>query len=479
MTERSIVADCKSAGLVPTGVQIPLPAPSDQVRQLGFFIFEAITMNEFDKSNEHAPVPDGFFELPDFEYEQDETDTSHLRNDTSDLNPEKVESEKPNSTHVEINQYGSEPNEPTIEPPCGLTHPEVLRFNDEKNACSVKLPDSMIDDDFVLKNKIVYFDVDGEMMQGESPHESVNDFVHSLLEKDRIDETKARRAISEATDLNDKFSDVLEEVYANRTEEGLPIKILSQETYKELGDNHPLLESHTTAAGYNAWGYEVVREPSDSEVEVWGHKLLQFLIHHEDNHSNTKQGTNTIYTFHTAGSNNELSTVSIPVRSFADGFSITERDGTGKRIDKGHMFEEGYAELKALMAVNDFDDIDHSPHFGILPNGALEYVENNADTSNYSCVMPTAFLQAKVDDFATYSHDYSSAAYSLYQLDLQRPGIIDNLSKAHKDPRHFDKVIEDIESIRPGLFRELYELPRSKMSQSTWLVDPNRPFDHK
>jgi hypothetical protein len=28
MTERSIVADCKSAGLVPTGVQIPLPAPN-------------------------------------------------------------------------------------------------------------------------------------------------------------------------------------------------------------------------------------------------------------------------------------------------------------------------------------------------------------------------------------------------------------------------------------------------------------------
>lgn len=64
MTERSIVADCKSAGLVPTGVQIPLPAPKKYPNLwFGFFLFEIMTMNESGRPTENSS--NFYFEPPD------------------------------------------------------------------------------------------------------------------------------------------------------------------------------------------------------------------------------------------------------------------------------------------------------------------------------------------------------------------------------------------------------------------------------
>lgn len=366
--------------------------------------------------------------------------------------------------YIEVNQPGIEIIQTASKE---STHPAVLEFRKEREACSVELPDSTVGDNFVFKNRVVQYGPNCEIMEGGEVHQSTLDF----LKEQQKHEENALDAIDNAIDVNDKYTELLDEIYSKREEPGAPIKILSRKTYQELGgDGNRFLEQTKNIQGFNGLGAIVIQEFSDQDTEMYGDAKMRRILHHEESHSHALQGDATIYIITDKVSGNQDA---ILTKNIGDPISRVGVDSNGNDYYHGKVFEEGYAELKSYMELN--GDLEAGPYLGISTDGRVERFDA-ANYSDYAYMIPGAFTVAKSRDgnLFAYSDDYAPAAYTLYQLEEERPGILENIALSRKDPRHFDQVIEAIEDIRPGMFKELYELPPNEMYKALKVIDsPN------
>lgn len=419
-------------------------------------------MNEFSRKASEEP------ELGEFP----EITIGYGESDNDEAAPPRIEVSEPSPTPDEgFTDLTAESN--------STEHPEVVRYRQEKEVCSVQLPDYKIDGDFTIRNRLIHYDLDGKVVEGESPYEGVDDFARDGVRQLNEQKTQTRRALLDAPDINDQHREILEEVSESNSG-NFPVKILSAATYDEICATRPDLEDNRDAPAFRGFDLTIVKELDSETKELYGDQILRFLLHHEANHANAKSEDSAWYTVPSITP--EGGTVSH--KSSGDpfgGFTSTEISNF-KPLEfqnRGELFEEGYAELSALMAVNDFTEIDESapPLIGVRPDGKFGRVKNN-ETSDYSYLIPKEFAQAISDDgkvFSAGAH-YTSAAYALYQLDKKSDGeLLSNLELAREDPKAFDNVITTLEEIRPGLFRELYNLPKDEFYKSLWLIDPERP----
>lgn len=369
----------------------------------------------------------------------------------------------PSHPYIEVNQPDLTVKE-TANSPKESTHPAVLEFRKEREACSVELPDSTVGDNFVFKNRVVQYGPNGEIMEGVEIHQSTLDF----LKEQQKHEENARDAIDNAIDVNDKYTELLDEIHSKREKPGAPIKILSRKTYQELGGgDNEFLEQTKNIQGFNGLGTIVIQEFSDQDTEMYGDAKMRQMLHHEESHSHALQGDATIYVITDKVSGNQDAILS---KNIGNPISRMGIDSNGNNYHHGKVFEEGYAELKSYMRLN--DDLEAGAYLGISADGRRELL-NGANISNYTYMIPSTFTVAKSLDgnSLAYADDYAPAAYTLYQLEQERPGILENIALSRQDPRHFDQVIEAIEDIRPGLFKELYELPPNEMHKGLKAID--------
>lgn len=416
-------------------------------------------MNEFGGQGEAEPYP---IEFPEIELDGGSTD-------------------KAIPLHIEV-------NEPAVTPKDGFTslpsesnsaeHPEVKRYRQERDACSIQLPDYKVDGGFTIRNKLVHFDLDGKIVEGESPYDGVDDFARDGLRQANEQRGQAIGALLDAPNINDKYREVIEEVSDSKGTDTSQAKILPPAVYDELCATQPALEEFKHAPGFKKFGLTIIKFDQKSE-ELYGDRLVRHLLYHEGNHPGGKGEDITWYTVPSITPEGGIVAHESSSESFGGFASAVSNVEPLEFRNQGEMIEEGYAELRALMEANDFTVVDKSAPalVGIRPDGTLDRIIDN-DTSDYPYVIPKEFAQATSDDgevFTVGGH-YAPAAYALYQLNQRCDGeILSNLELAREDPQAFDNVITSLEKVRPGLFRELYDLQRGEFHKSLWLIDPERP----
>jgi hypothetical protein len=397
---------------------------------------------------------------------------------------DKESSDQPTQPRIEVNEPAT-PNDGFIKSPATelnpTAHSEVARYRQEREACSIKLPDYKVDDGggFTITNRLVHYDLDGNVVEGDSPYEGVGDFARDGIRQLNEQKGQMIRTLLDAPDINGEYREIIEEASQSQGNDSSNVKILSANAYDELCAQ-PGLEVNRDAPAFKKFGLTIIKETDPENKEFYGDRLLRFILHHEGSHPDDKGEDITWYSVPSItpeGGTVAHGTSGDPIGNF--NFTGVSSLKPLEFQDRGCAFEEGYAELKALMAVNDFTEIDESapPLVGVRPDGKIAQIKNN-DTSDYSYLIPKEFAQATSDDGKTFAvgGPYTPAAYALYQLDKRCDGeILSNLELAREDPKAFDNVITALEGVRPGLFRELYNLQRDEFHKSLWLADPERP----
>jgi hypothetical protein len=283
--------------------------------------------------------------------------------------------------------------------------------------------------------------------------------------------------VDAAPNLNEEYEPILAKIKERFTEDGLdisPIAILDHEHYEEAGR---VLSGRSTAqgtagigdAGYSSGRVVVDDDPGLNIKEVYGANRALGAVIHEAAHSTAQERRDIVSS---KVIEQALGSTGVRDRVFS---ALGDVGGFGKvqhkegRLDLvGNFWEEAFADLTRVR---------YSTELGIEPRlqrdvassppEKLTYISDSADPAKApagSTVLPERFAAAIQDDGIGDGLEIavstpSFAAYGLELLDTQVPGLFKEMQASRNDSTRQRGVIKMINNVRPGLYRELRDLP--------------------
>jgi hypothetical protein len=212
-------------------------------------------------------------------------------------------------------------------------------------------------------------------------------------------------------------------------------------------------------------GRVVVREHPDPQVgEFYGADFVLGLMLHEAAHSTAGEPKNIVIT--AAGANAIGGYGYITPDNLVSGFRKYETQRQNARIRPvGNFLEEGFADLTRVRLLQragrepKIDGIVEGPEVWLLGSDAAP-PEDDADLGRITMPARFAAAIAILDDGWVASYDVSAnfAAYGLELLDQHTPGLFEQMQAARREPHRYAEVIKAINSIEPGLYKELRKI---------------------
>jgi hypothetical protein len=336
-----------------------------------------------------------------------------------------------------------------------------------------KFPNYSIDGVTVM-NKVMHF-VEGQLLEGDHPVPEVEEVIKEYLASKQAEQYRVVSTIDDMPDVNHKYAEILDtanELSSSKSTD--PIKIVDSESFQRLTEiDNSYIEG---LEGFNKLGRIVLKENPES-IERYGDNFLLHKIIHETHHSSKAPSYNLIHTRTIENPETGLlETVITPKFNECADFTsvkITEENIT----PQGQLFEETYAELNTLIDMKELKEIEGCHHAIGIKDERVVIIDQRNNDDGWSYVVPMRFAMAHNhhrEDLASQFTDYNWASYSLYQLDSQSPGIIDDLTLARDDPDRFQEMIRKINDVRPGLYGELNNLSLNEFKYAIKLTDPRR-----
>lgn len=294
---------------------------------------------------------------------------------------------------------------------------------------------------------------------------------------DHIDKkTSAGQANFQTTvdinNLNHRHKDALDNTNQYFARIGLPIapiRVIGRDTlhraYKVAGES--MNSTIGDAEGRNVHDRALVIENAEM-IDFLGEDITLGIMLHEAAHSTGN------------GERRSLRTVTEGERRRTHLARAVIELGSWGRIDArknakntitGDFFEEAFADLtrvRALRALDKVHDLDGATSvFGEHKSAQMKMVPNSDDTVYDGEVIhiPAEFaMGSRSVDGKNWrvSASPNFAAYALELLDRRVPGLYDDFIGARQDPKQQAAVIRKIESVRPGLYKDLRDLEYSE-----------------
>lgn len=306
---------------------------------------------------------------------------------------------------------------------------------------------------------------DGRVIVGEYPDAAMQATIEAQSEvKDsRRDRSKAFQATVDISNLNDTYSDALaltEKYFANEGLEIAPLRVIKRDT----------LQRAYNVAGQSDGGEEEGRSVNGRALiieniemgELFGDDFVLGIALHEAAHSTSGNDEKLIRTVRERDRRVSLGGIAISERSFgkADLRRETEYKVTGD------FWEEAFADLtrvRALRALGRAHDIQGATNPFTTEGGVVvKGVPNESNHDDHdSITLPAEFAllsRSLPDKNQIVTSPPNFAAYALELLDTHTPGLYEDLKAARANPTRQRDAIQKIESLRPGLYRELRDL---------------------
>ncbi|HMI09359.1 MAG TPA: hypothetical protein VK497_03075 [Candidatus Saccharimonadales bacterium] len=327
---------------------------------------------------------------------------------------------------------------------------------------------------------------DGHVVVGEHPDPVFdgNKIIQRLHETSSHQQSEFDTFLAEAPNLNEKYADVIEiirnKVRADGLRTDVDITILDDETYARA---HEIIGDTGNSQGHVLLNRILLREDA-RYVEAFGDQYGKYLIGvglHESAHADkSEEKTGYVTTqerlTEALGKEGLAGTVN---RMFYGGHLKLNalRDTLGKSL--GEFWEEGSADLYRVKAMNElgiaWEDIPGAADTQVTPDDStkVKYVGRGknlpniaSDTKSLAVPLKYAGGALSTGPQQVFIHPSLSgiAAYGINLLDQRAPGLYDDLMKGRKDPEAYRHFVQKVESIQPGLYRNLSRLSQDTMS---------------
>jgi hypothetical protein len=271
-----------------------------------------------------------------------------------------------------------------------------------------------------------------------------------------------REYVDNAPNLNDKYADEIATVKSQFEEDGLdlaPIVVLDAEQFAEIRE---LVVDNDEREFYGSYASErvVLIEPPRQIQEIFGSTYMLGNMLHEGGHSSGGESKSIVVS--RVLPNEDGSGYKRYIRSAGglSGFRKYKFEGDSIEII-GDFIEESFAGLLRVRGLERLDKVPHVEGFQILREGIRYLGENTIpNKGDEQLTMPLKFITAAVlkGQIAVYGDVSHVGAYGLTLLDEARPGLFEQMKLSRRDPTKHHEVIKTINSIKPGLYRELREL---------------------
>lgn len=309
---------------------------------------------------------------------------------------------------------------------------------------------------------------DGRVIVGEYPDPAIQAAIESQSQaKDRKrDSSRANfQATVDLSNLNDTYSDALalaEKYFANEGLEIAPLRVIRRDTlqraYNVAGQTE---DGDKDKQGQSVNGRALVVENKEMG-ELFGDDFVLGIALHEAAHSTSGNNEKLIRTVQEHNRRIILGGIAINERSFG---KVDLRKDSEHRIT-GEFWEEAFADLtrvRALRALGRTHDIQGSTNPFTTEGGVvMKGVPNESNHDDHdSITLPAEFAllsKSLPDKNQIVTSPPNFAAYALELLDTHTPGLYEDLKAARTNPIRQRDAIQKIESLRPGLYRELRDL---------------------
>lgn len=307
---------------------------------------------------------------------------------------------------------------------------------------------------------------DGRVTTGEYPDPAMQATIETqseLRDKKRdISKTIFQETV-DSSNLNNNYHDALaltEKYFANEGLEIAPLRVVDRDTlqraYKAAGQSDSGQEEGRSVNGRAL----IVDNPELGKL--FGDDFVLGIALHEAAHSTNGSDEKLIHIVRQHNNGAGLGGIAINERSFG---KADLRKGTEYKVT-GDFWEEAFADLtrvRALRALGRVHDLTgNSKPFEPVEGITMVTVPNGTSVDQPNVIsFPAEFtLCAKTlgDDNWSVKGASDYAAYALELLDNHTPGLYEDLKAARTNPTRQKDAIQKIESVRPGLYRELRDL---------------------
>lgn len=302
--------------------------------------------------------------------------------------------------------------------------------------------------------------LDGTVYTGNHEQWFVQESIQKRQAAENVANTNAMVSL-DIRNLNQTYGptiNLIEGYYAAKGLKISPVRVVEREAferaYKISGETMDPQDVDTQ--GEHKFGRSIVVRNKEMEAEFAEDFVLGIGLH-EAAHSLFRDGNKIWQTTEGVPNNTSIGGVAVQGLIKAD----LRRNSSHKNV--GMFWNEAFADLTRVRALRDLKrshDIEkESQPFKANAESEMVFIPNGAHSERHSAIaIPAEFsLLAKTvrgkNMIASSAPNF--AAFALELLDSCVPGIYDDFLASATDPRRQADAIKKIESIRPGLYREL------------------------
>jgi hypothetical protein len=264
---------------------------------------------------------------------------------------------------------------------------------------------------------------EGEVIHGEHPdtgqHQEIEDIFRKFTEKS----PKAQK-IANSPDLNEKYSDMLDEIRELSEVENGQFKVLDEQAFAKVARD-------PQDWGFYKDGFMVIKERKD---DLKG--MIQTGVHEAFHHD----GKDYSIKFGLSDQTEDTMTV-YRINKFIDSNIVKNDLPHSDPININTFFEESLTTHRTMEKLQANELIKPDPS---APIGIANFIDKNGDEQSM--------------DTPQHLTPYLYSTFGLQMLDKHSPGIIKDLTESRTDPARMQDVINTINDIQPRLYERLRDM---------------------
>lgn len=271
--------------------------------------------------------------------------------------------------------------------------------------------------------------------------------------------------VDSAPNLNESYAadiSIAQQYFESRGMPISPVVILGPEEFAEACRLSGEPRDPDAIGGFFSNDRTIVKQQTG---EMATYNISLGVLIHESGHSTGGYNPRIVLETHDGQNGNLRASIATP-----RGFRKYNSAAPDLKVhDTGGYFEEGFSDLNRVDALT---ELGREPRF----DGAMRaemgctYVGEGQETplpdlTSQELIIPARFaMGAKTPDSegkggGIITAPAGIAAYGLELMDKAAPGLRETMIASRRDPKQQAQVIRLIESIRPGLYKELRQLP--------------------
>jgi hypothetical protein len=312
------------------------------------------------------------------------------------------------------------------------------------------------------------------------PDPQAEQFAAGLVAQENAKQAQLIGNLAHTPNLNAMYAQELlaaRDYFTSKNLQPRPATVFSYQNYAAVTEPIQQHQEPDNEAVFHQ-GYSIVGESSIPDFGEFfdQHDYILGLLLHEGAHGTMTDGRALLVSNNAEIPANEIDVAveAIKNRIFmttnVGGFEKYKANADGTITVQGAFIEEAFADftrVQGLIELGREPKIDghaaaSTQGYQVVGKGAIPDMHPAAP----ALYLPAAFASAaRIQEngaVATFVTPPNFAAYGLSLLNTHVPGLVEQMEESRRNPANFKNVINMIDSVEPGLYSELRELPHMR-----------------